>query len=147
MKLSTRSRYGTRLMFDLALNSNDRYLLLKDVAKRQGISKKYLSKIIIPLKTAGFVNSARGYKGGYVLAKDPSKITIYDIVEVLEGDLTPVECVSDMNACCRTKTCPTRDVWITLSNAIKKSLQAITLKDVLTQYKIKTPNMSLDYSI
>jgi len=134
-------------MFDLALNRNDSYLLLKDVAKRQGISEKYLSKLIIPLKNAGFVNSARGYKGGYALAIDPSKITIFDIVEVLEGSLAPVECINDTDACCRTNFCPTRDIWVTLSNTIKKSLQAISLKDVVVQYKIKAPELGVDYII
>jgi Rrf2 family transcriptional regulator, iron-sulfur cluster assembly transcription factor len=147
MKLSTRSRYGTRLMFDLALNQSTNYVFLKDIARRQGLSEKYLSKLIIPLKNAGFVNSARGFKGGYALAKDPSKISIREIVEVLEGDLTPVECVHNSEVCCRISWCPTRDVWVGLSDAINKSLQAVSLRDVVTQYKMNAPEHGADYSI
>lgn len=147
MKLSTRSRYGTRLLFDLALNHSCNYVLLKDVAKRQSLSEKYLSKLIIPLKSAGFVQSARGFKGGYTLAKDPANISIYEVVEILEGEINPVECVNNYEACCNTSWCPTRDVWISLTKAIKESLQAVTLKDLVIQYKTKSLEQTLDYCI
>jgi Rrf2 family protein len=147
MKLSTRSRYGTRLMFDLALHQGNNYILLKDIAKRQGLSEKYLSKLIIPLKNAGFINSARGFRGGHALAKDPSKISIREIVEALEGEISVVECVHHTEACCHVAWCPTRDVWVTLSEAIKDTLQATSLNDIVTRYKSKAPDLSFDYSI
>ncbi|MGB9597359.1 MAG: RrF2 family transcriptional regulator [Candidatus Poribacteria bacterium] len=137
MKLSTRSRYGVRLMFELALNYGKGSLLLKDIAKRQDISEKYLSKLIIPLKSAGLVVSIRGAHGGYIIAKEPSKISIRQIVEVLEGDISPVECVKNKSFCNRYLDCPVRDIWCKLDRQISNTLESITLDDVIRDYKDK----------
>lgn len=137
MKLSTRSRYGVRLMFELALNYGKSSLLLKDIAKRQDISEKYLSKLIIPLKSAGLVNSIRGAHGGYILAREPSKISIKEIVEVLEGDISPVECVKNKSFCDRYLDCPVRDIWCKLDRQISSTLESISLEDVIRDYKDK----------
>jgi Rrf2 family protein len=85
MKLSTRSRYGTRLMIDLAQNGLDKFVQLKDVSRRQRISLKYLEQIVIPLKRAKYLVSARGAGGGYKLARSPEAITVGEIVALLEG--------------------------------------------------------------
>ncbi len=137
MKLSTRSRYGVRLMFELALNYPKGSLLLKDIAKRQDISEKYLSKLIIPLKSAGLVNSIRGAHGGYILAREPTKISIKEIVEVLEGDISPVECVKNKLFCNRYLNCPVRDIWCKLDKQISDVLENISLDDVVRDYKDK----------
>jgi Rrf2 family cysteine metabolism transcriptional repressor len=147
MKLSTRSRYGVRLMFELALNYGKEPVLLRNIAKNQEISEKYLSKLIIPLKAAGFVNSLRGAHGGYILAKEPVKISIKEIVEVLEGDISPVECVKNPSLCKRVSICPTRDVWCKLNNEISETLKNISLEDIVKNSKSKEDEHSLTYCI
>jgi Rrf2 family protein len=147
MKLSTRSRYGARLMFELALNYGKEPVLLRNIAKNQNISEKYLSKIIIPLKAAGFVNSLRGAHGGYVLAKAPANISIKEIVELLEGDITPVECVKNSSLCKQASVCPTRDVWCKLNNQISETLKNISLEEIVNNSKSKEDEHSLTYCI
>lgn len=130
MKLSTRSRYGMRLMYELAINYGGDPVIIKNIASRQDISEKYLSKLIIPLKGARLVNSSRGSHGGYMLSRDPSQITLLEIVEILEGDITPVECVKNTKICNKTKTCPTRDIWCGLDRSIAGFLEGITLEEL-----------------
>ena len=127
MKFSTRSRYGLRMMYELALSYGDGPVFLKDIALRQDMSEKYLSKLIIPLKGARLVNSSRGAHGGYTLARPPEEITAWEIVHILEGDISPVECVKDGGICDRTADCPTRDLWCRLDDAITSVLKGITL--------------------
>jgi len=147
VKLSTRSRYGVRLMFELALNYGKGSILLKDIAKNQEISEKYLSKLIIPLRNAGLVNSIRGAHGGYVIARKPDKISIKEIVETLEGNITLVECVKNALICARSSYCPTRDVWCKLDNEISKTLKSISLQDVVKDHQEKNSESSLTYNI
>jgi Rrf2 family protein len=130
MKLSTRSRYGLRLMYELAVNYGGDIVIIKDIALRQNISGKYLSRLVIPLKGAKLVTAARGAHGGYRLARDPSEITLWEIIELLEGDITPVECVRNSKVCARSKKCPTRDVWCRLDRLMVEFLESITLKDL-----------------
>lgn len=118
-------------MYDLAKNYGNPPVILREIAKRQDISEKYLSKLIIPLKGARLVYSSRGAHGGYTLARDPSKITIREIVEILEGDIAPVECVKDITLCSRGQDCPTRDIWCRLEDSIKGLLNSISLADIL----------------
>jgi len=110
MKLSTRTRYGVRLMLALARNHGQGSVFLRDVAKAEEISEKYLSQIIIPLRGAGLVSSSRGVHGGYALARSPAEITLRQIVAPLEGDCL-VDCVNNPAACPRVLTCASRDVW------------------------------------
>jgi Rrf2 family protein len=127
MKLSTRSRYGVRLMAELALNYGKGPVFLKDIAKGQNISEKYLSLIIIPLRGVGLVNSMRGAYGGYSLAKDPSQITMKEIVDVLEGDCSLVECVKNPSTCPRVPICASHDIWAIIEGKISETLSSITL--------------------
>ena len=147
MKLSTRSRYGLRLMFELALFNGKGTVFLKDIAERQVLSEKYLSKLVIPLKAAKLINASRGAHGGYTLAKVPSEITVRQIVEVLEGDICPVECVNNSSVCDRLDLCPTRDIWAVLQQEIYKVLDAVTLQKIIDDYKKKIENGSISYSI
>ena len=135
MRLSTRSRYGVRLMLELALNYNTGYTFLKNIAKKEDISEKYLSHLVIPLKASGLIVSSRGAHGGYGLAKDPSLITIKDIVKTLEGSISLVECVKNPSVCKRASGCVTRDVWEILDEKISDTLSSITLKDLLESHK------------
>jgi len=137
VKLSTRARYGVRLMLSLALNYGKGPVFLKDIAKREEISEKYLSLIIIPLRGVGLVTSNRGAYGGYTLAREPSKITIKEIVDVLEGDCL-VNCIKDSTACNRISTCAARDIWILLGGKISETLNSITLKKLARMSQAKT---------
>lgn len=115
-------------MLDLALHPDERSVMLKDIAKRQDVSEKYLSQIIIPLKSAGFVTSIRGAHGGYTLAKDPSEITLKGIVEAVEGEVTIIDCIRERKHCKRADSCTMRDVWCRLDETIGNFLAGITLK-------------------
>jgi Rrf2 family protein len=130
MKLSTRARYGVRLMLALAKNYGRGTLFLKDVAKSEEISEKYLGQIIIPLRGAGLVNSNRGAHGGYNLARSPGEITLRQIVEPLEGDCL-VDCLKNSSACSRVSTCASRDVWALLGGKISETLEGITLEQLV----------------
>ena len=99
MKLSTRSRYGTRLMLELSEHYQEGPIQLRTIAKRQGIPIKYLEQIIIPLKKAGYVTSVRGYKGGHMLAKPPQEITTGEIVALLEGGRRLTVCTDHPETC------------------------------------------------
>ncbi len=131
MKLSTRSRYGVRMMYELAVHYGKESVIIRDIAERQDISEKYLSKLIMPLKGAKLVNSARGSHGGYILARDPSKITLREIVEIMEGGITVVECIKNSDVCDRSNECPTRDIWCGLDKAISGYLDSITLEEIV----------------
>lgn len=136
MKLSTRTRYGVRLMLSLALNYGKGTAFLKDIAKKEEISEKYLSLIIIPLRRAGLILSNRGAYGGYTLGREPSKITVKEIVDVLEGDCL-VNCIQDSLACSRISTCAARDIWILLGGKISETLNSITLKKLAQMSRAK----------
>ena len=138
MKLSTRSRYGIRALIDIAMNTKDRPVLLKDVARRQQISTMYLEHLITPLIAAGLVRSTRGARGGVWLARSPENVKLSEIMKLLEGSLAPVECVDDPNYCERSETCVTRDVWIGLKSAMTGVLESKTLKDLVDEQRART---------
>ena len=132
MKLSTRSRYGTRLMLDLAGYYGRGPVHLSEVAARQEISVKYLEQLIIPLKRQGLIQSLRGPKGGYILSRAPERITFAEIVRVLEGSSSMTECVDNPDACHKSKDCPTREVWIQATRSMYEQLESISLADKLS---------------
>lgn len=140
MRLSTKGRYGARAMLDLALNSGEGPILLRDIARRQEVSEKYLEHSITALRKAGLVRSIRGARGGYVLAKLPSQIRLSEIMEVLEGSMAPVECVDDPQVCQRAQLCVTRDIWAKMKEAIDNILESITLQDMVERHSKKNSN-------
>ena len=146
MKLSTRARYGVRVMVELALNYGKGSVILKDISKRQNISEKYLSLIIIPLRGVGLVNSIRGAHGGYSLAKDPSQITMKEIVDVLEGDCSLVNCVNDPSACPRVPICASHDIWAIIGGKISETLSSITL-DMLVKINQEKAGKAMMHNI
>ena len=131
MKLSTRSRYGTRLMLELAQHYREGPVHLGDIAKRQDVSVKYLEQIIIPLKKAHYIESVRGPKGGHILTKPPEEITVGEIVALLEASSGLVECTKDTTVCERADTCPTRLLWKEAYEAMFDRLEAVTLADLV----------------
>jgi Rrf2 family protein len=135
MKLSTRSRYGTRLLLDMAQHYGQGPLHLAHIAQRQGISVKYLEQIIIPLKKAQYVKSVRGPKGGHILARPPQEITVGEIVALLEEGASFVACSENTAVCQRADTCITRLLWKEAAQVMFETLAAITLADLITRYK------------
>ncbi len=130
MKITTRSRYGTRMMVELAINYNKGPIQIGQIASKQNLPVKYLEQLIIPLKQAGLIKSIRGPRGGHMLAKSPDKITIWDLVTILDGEDTMTPCVGNPKLCKRSDICPTRDVWNMVTKAVKQKLKSITLSDL-----------------
>ena len=131
MKLSTRSRYGTRLILDMAQHYGGRPIQLSEIAKRQGISLKYLEQIIRPLKKAEYIESFRGSKGGHKLTKAPDTITVGEIVALLEGGESLTQCSRDPEACDRMDECLTRYLWKEASRAMFDHLNNITFAELI----------------
>ena len=131
MKLSTRSRYGTRMMLDLAQHYDQGPVQIGAVSKRENISVKYLEQLIIPLKKANFVKSVRGPKGGHMLAKPPEEITVGEIVRILEGGINLSSCVENPEVCDRTTRCLTRGVWEEATKAMYDKLNSVTLSKMI----------------
>ncbi|MDD4767449.1 MAG: Rrf2 family transcriptional regulator [Desulfotomaculaceae bacterium] len=132
MRLSTRGHYGLKAMFDLAQNYGSGPISLKTVAERQNLSDHYLEQLIAMLRKAGLVKSMRGAKGGYFLAREPSKIKVGDVIRALEGPIAPVHCVSekDPGSCNEADYCITRTVWVRVRDGLAELLDSITLADL-----------------
>ncbi|MDD3277666.1 MAG: Rrf2 family transcriptional regulator [Lachnospiraceae bacterium] len=132
MRISTKGRYALRLMLDLATNHTGEPIRLKDVAKRQEISEKYLEQIISILNKAGYVKSIRGPQGGYLLKREPEEYTVGMILRLTEGSLAPVECVENENdSCSRREGCVTVTLWKQLNDAINGVVDHVTLEDLV----------------
>lgn len=130
MRISTKGRYALRLMLDLGTYCSGEPIRLKDVARRQNISEKYLEQIISILNKAGYVRSIRGPQGGYMLARPPKAYTAGMILRLTEGSLSPVECI-DNAACDREENCATRILWQKLNEAVNNVVDNVTLEDLL----------------
>ena len=132
MKISTKGRYAVRLMVDLAQNDNGGNISLKDIAKRQNLSLKYLEQIITVLTRAGYVISTRGSNGGYRLTHKPEYYTVGMILRLTEGSLAPVSCLEhEENDCPRAESCMTLYVWKGLYECVTNYLDNITLQDII----------------
>ena len=131
MKLSTRGRYGTRLMLELAMQYGKGPISMSDISKNQKIPIKYLEQLIIPLKKAKLIISVRGPKGGHMLARAPREISLWEILLRLESKFTFVDCLSDETCCDSVSTCPIRPVWGKAFDSMKEIFQSTTLVDVL----------------
>lgn len=138
MKLSTRGRYSTRLMMELALHFGEGPVLLKDISKVQDISLKYLGQLIIPLKIAGLIKSTRGSHGGYFLSRSPDKINLSEVIKAVEGPIAFSECVDSPDICYRSKTCAAREVWEKTTRQFNDTLNSITIADMLKRQEAKS---------
>jgi len=141
MKISTKGRYALRLMMDLAENNTGSPISLKDVAKRQDISDKYLEQIISILNKAGYVRSVRGAQGGYMLKMEPQNYTVGMILRQTEGSLAPVACIEDDEIVCdRQQQCVTSIVYKKINDAISGVVDNITLQDLVDWQNEKNGN-------
>jgi len=139
MYISTKGRYGTKALFELALHQGEGPQALREIAMRQGLSEHYLEQLVGPLRKAGLVRSVRGAQGGYTLARDASEITVGDILRVLEGPVSPTECALenfDFSRCCANpEVCPDRDVWIKVRKGIEQVVDHISLRDLVDDWQ------------
>ena len=131
MMISTRSRYGLRALIDLILHYEGKPVLLKDIARREGLSQRYLENIFTKLRTAGILNSSKGRKGGFYPALSPKEIRLLDIVETLENDTAFIACIDEPSACGRSKDCISRDAWLRVNRSFRRSLADVSLADII----------------
>jgi len=131
MKLSTRSRYGTRILVDLARHKDQGPVQIGEISKRQDISVKYLEQLIRPLKQANLVTSVRGPKGGHLLAENPENISLGQVVRLFEGQTDLVECVSFPNKCPMSDDCQVRLAWRDATEVLYDKLDATTISDLM----------------
>lgn len=134
-------------MLELASHYGEGPIELREIAEKEDISLKYLEQVIIPIRTAGYVKSVRGSKGGYILAKPPSQIHLSDLVEILNGPIHLVECIDNPNVCLKTPHCVTRDIWRDVSEAIYHIFRSVTLEDMVRRKREKEKKNSPMYQI
>lgn len=145
MKLSTRSRYGVRLMLNLAFHYGQGVFQLNQIAKAENISEKYLSQIVIPLRNKGLLTSLRGSNGGHFLAKTPEAITLKDIVEAVDGEIVLVDCLKKGQQCSRGSECLVREVWGNLGLLMVRELERITLQSLVDRYQMRHKALAGDF--
>lgn len=146
MKISTKGRYGLRILMDLAIHHSDKPRLIRDIAKSQQISEKYISRLVIALRKAGMIRSVRGVNGGFHLAMKPEDITLLDVIEVMEGPLSIVDCVSTPKRCNLSENCAPRKIWCKLNEDIRELMRGTTLADIIMAYNSQNPQ-DIDYCI
>ena len=133
MRFSTRTRYGTRAIIDVATQASDSPIALGEIARRQRVSRAYLEQIVSRLKAAGIVRVVRGQKGGVMLARRPEAIFLNDVVTALEGPIVVVDCVADDDSCDWASDCVTRSVWCEIRDAIGSILSKYSVADLVEQ--------------
>jgi Rrf2 family protein len=146
MKMSTRGRYGLRVMMELAEHYGRGPMTVDSIAKRQDISAKYIHVLVMGLRSAGLIRSVRGPSGGYELARSPASITALDVLAAIEGRNAPVECVIDAAFCPRSTRCVARDVWCQVASAVDGVLSALTLEQLAARQCAKADGAA-DYCI
>ena len=147
MKISTKGRYGLRILIDIATHDPDKPRMVRDIAESQQISEKYISRLIIDLRRARLVRSVRGVKGGFFLARSPNEITLLDILETMEGTISIVECVMAPEKCPRNSICGVRSIWQRLNDGIRDQMRRITFADILAEYSNGNAEGLIDYCI
>jgi len=146
MKMSTKGRYGLRVMLELALNYKQGPTLVDAIAHNQDLSGKYIHVLVGGLKSAGLIKAVRGPNGGYELARDPATITALEIIQAMEGDLAPLECIRNASCCTRIHACASRELWCEVAAAMSQVLANRTLAD-LTQRQLGLDKGNPDFSI
>lgn len=147
MKLSTKVQYGTRALLDLAIHGNGRPVQIKEIARRQQISRHYLEHLIAPLVRGGILRSVRGAQGGIWLARSPQDIKLVEVVSLLEGPMALVKCLNSQDSCPRSGYCATRDTWDDIRKAILGVLESTTLQNLADRQREKEPPEAAMYYI
>ncbi|MFH1647997.1 MAG: Rrf2 family transcriptional regulator [Chloroflexota bacterium] len=147
MKLSSRGRYGTRVLLDIAMHNGEGPVPLRDIARRQQIPLAYLKRLITPLVGAGVMRGLRGVGGGVLLARPPQQVNLLEVIRLLEGTAPLVECIDRPEVCKRSRGCVTRELWTELDRAARQVLESTTLEDLVERQKIKDKNAGEMYYI
>jgi Rrf2 family protein len=147
MRVSKRTRYGVRLILELALNYKKKPLSISQIAANEDISPKFLGQIIIPLKGAGMIQSTRGAQGGYELTRPPKKISILEVFRILEGDCLLTECIEEPAACDRSTFCIAKEIWEDMSRTIEKKLGSLDFQELAERSQALTGKASPVYHI
>jgi len=137
VKLSTRARYGTKALLELALHWDEEPILLKDIAQRQQIPLLYLEHLISPLVRAGIIKSTRGTWGGVSLLRPPGEVKLSEVIQLLEGSTAPVECLNNPEAYPRSDLCVTHDIWSEVKKAVDEVLESISLQNLVERQRQK----------
>ena len=137
MKLSTRARYGTRILLELSLHWGEGPILLKEIAQRQQIPLPYLQQLIGPLVKAGIIKTTRGARGGISLLKPPKEVILSEVIQILEGSIAPVACVDNPELYPRSDHCITHDIWAEVKRAMDGVLESTTFEDLIERQKQK----------
>ncbi len=130
MNISTKGRYGVHMMIDLAIHGGRGPVLLKDIARRQHISEKYLGHLVPLLKNAGLIHTARGARGGFTLTRPAEQLTLKDVIAAVEGPICLAGCVSDPQACVRSGVCAVQDFWGEATRRMIQVLESFTLRQL-----------------
>jgi len=137
MKLSTRARYGTRVLLELALRWGEGPVLLKDIAQMQEIPLPYLQQLIGPLVKTGIIKTTRGIRGGISLLKPPNEVRLSEVVQLLEGSIAPVKCVDNPETCPRSDLCVTHDIWDEIKKTMGRVLESTTFENLVKRKREK----------
>ena len=136
MKITAKARYGLRILLDIALfERTDHPRTIHEISVSQGISEKFISRLVVPLRAKGMIRSVRGKQGGFRLARAPEDITLLDVLEALEGEVSVVDCVACEDACERAVTCAARSVWLDVNEAVKQALRSLTLVAAIERHR------------
>lgn len=147
VKLTKKAEYCVRAMLDMAMQGEGQLVLVKDIARRQEISERFLEHVMTTLKNAGLVTSSRGARGGFALARKPSDIKLLDILRVSLGDLCWSNCVHDPASCSRAATCAARDIWTEFGQVIESMAGALSLAQIVERQQAKLFNDGYMYEI
>ena len=139
MKVSTKGRYGLRIMMDVAAHRADGLVAIKEIAARQDITVKYAEQIMLLLVRAGLLRGERGAQGGYALVKEPCEYVVGDILRSIEGDWAPVQCVHGAD-CALKEHCSTAHFWNGLYKVVNDYFDKFTLQDLLDDMKPSAKN-------
>lgn len=131
MKLSTKVRYATRAMLDLALHFNEGAIQIKGICERQDVSEQYLKNLLASLRVANLVRSVRGPRGGFTLARPPSQIRVIEIIRAMEGSIALADCIDTPEICSRADLCVTRDLWTEMGDAMNAVVESTSLQDLV----------------
>jgi Rrf2 family protein len=141
MRLSTKGEYASRAMLELSLHYAEAPLHIRDISAAQGIPERFLEQILLLLKRAGYLRSKKGPNGGYYLARPPSKISVAEVIRVMDGPLAPIDCVSVTAhvVCSREKSCSLKGLWKETRDAIARILERTTFADLANRTRSAKP--------
>lgn len=149
MRITTTSRYGVRALFDVAYHGGGQPTQIKDIARRQKISQRYLEQIFNKLLKAGLLKSRRGPRGGYMLAKDPAQISVGDVIGAAQGPIVPVRCLADeqnrRTRCEILPTCITRHVWRESQRLLVEYYNSVSIADLCSFARKQGVSRELDH--